>query len=143
MSDFCDQLTEFSNAVYEYCGRNHRKEIYASHLCIKLRENGILFNKDVSLPFKDEKDNCLGYYSYDFVIDSDKKEVIVVDTIDNPLEIMKQVELLANRIRNIHYDTCYLINFQSSLSEHSKNVKVWKISNENIPEDHCLDLTSL
>ena len=128
MSDFCEQLIELSNEVYKYCGRNHKKEIYARCLDIKLKENNILFRKDVILPFKDEKDNLLGFYPYDFATpdDSEKKQVIVINTNDNLNEIMKQTELLANRIKNMHYDEGYIVNFQSSLA--GKNVKVWKLS---------------
>ena len=140
-NNLADQLTIISNNIYEYCGRNHKKEIYLSHIDIKLKDHyaegaeGEDFEKNKTLPFIDENGNCLGHYSYDFVF-PETKEVVNVVIIDDNQEIMKQVELLYNQIKNIDYNRGYLINFPTSLSyKNREGAKIYIVSKERRPND--------
>jgi len=134
-NNLADQLTIISNNIYEYCGRNHKKEIYLSHIDIKLKSLRADFEKNKSLPFIDENGNCLGHYLYDYVF-PETKEVINIVIIDDNQEIMKQVELLYNQIKNIDYNCGYLINFPTSLSKKNREgAKIYIVSKERRPND--------
>lgn len=121
--------------IHEQLGRNHKKEIYINALKIKFEQENIPYetNKEYEIVLDD---NVLGSYKYDFYVQG---TLIKIFTFEQKKNLIPEIELFKNQLKNINKSHGIIINFIKSRTnfeesennnyfEPSKHVSICKIN---------------